>query len=609
MKSDEPSGGVVDLRMLRRLWKYVVPHRGLVYTGLLLLLCTSAARLATTLFVKIAIDENITPRRMDGFALLMAAFTAVSVVEFYLRRWHMYVVEKAGQNALFDLRVALFGHMQRLSMRFYDRSKTGTLVGRVTTDVEALNELFSSGVVTILGDVVFLGATLAILFATNWKLTLVSLIVVPLLLGVTSFVSVRVRRAYETLRAKLSQMNGFLHEHTNGMPLVQLFRREALARSEFEPINRGVRDSQLDAVFWESTLSAAVEMLGSFTTALILWYGGAIVADSLGAGALGGGLTLGALFLFVDYMQKFFRPLSDLSQKYTVMQSAMTASRKIFQLMDEDDVVPEPEHPAVLGPTRGEIEFRNVTFGYGRGERALSDVSFALAPGERVAIVGDTGAGKTTVLKLLTRLYQLGPEPENGAILVDGVDIRDYPLRELRRRLSIVPQEVFLFEGTILDNIRLGHPEVSEERAARTADRLHLDQLARRFPDGYRQRVSERGKNLSAGEKQLVSFARVLATDPEILVLDEATSNVDSESEHLLQEAVSELTRGRTSLVIAHRLSTVRDTDRILVLQRGRLVEVGSHDELLRRRGVYWRLYQIQYRDQEVPAQGAAEGA
>ncbi len=602
-----PSDGssAFDRRILRRLWDYIAPHRRLVYLGLALLIVTSASRLATTLFVKIAIDDHITPSDMDGFGVLMGIFVAITIAEFFLRRWQMYTVDKAGQNALLDLRRALFRHMQRLSMRFYDRNKTGTLVGRVTTDVEAVDELFSSGVVTILGDFVFLAATLAILFATNWQLTLIGLVIVPALLWVTSRVRNRVRSAYEILRRELSRMNGFLHEHTNGMPLVQLFRREAIARGEFGAVNVGVRDSQLDAVLWESTLSAAVEMLGSFTTALILWYGGGIVAESMGAPEVPGGLTLGALFLFVDYMQKFFRPLSDLSQKYTVLQNAMTASRKIFDLMDEGDVVPEPERPAPLGPTRGEIEFRDVTFAYDEGEPALRGVSFALAPGERVAIVGDTGAGKTTVFKLLTRLYH--DEDADGAILVDGVDIRDYPLAELRRRVGIVPQDVFLFEGTILENIRLGHPEVDEERAARTADRLHLSELARRFPDGYRERVQERGKNLSAGEKQLVSFARVLATDPEILVLDEATSNVDSKTEHLLQEAVAEMTKGRTSLVIAHRLSTVRDVDRILVLQKGRLVEAGTHDELIEKGGVYRGLYRLQYGEESSTRD--AEGA
>lgn len=584
-----------DRRVASRLWSFMRPHRRLIGTGLTLLLITSACRLLAPYLVKVAIDDHITPRKLEGFSDLMVIFVSVLLAELFLRRWQMYTVDKAGQNALLDLRLALFGHMQKLSMRFFDRNKTGVLVGRVTTDIEALQELFSSGVVTILGDAVFLVATLGILFWQNWELTLVSLVIVPFLLITTTMVRRRVRSAYETMRSQISKMNGFLHENVTGMSLVQIFRREDLARSEFEPINDSVQSSQLKAMTLESILSAVVELLGSLTTALILWYGGGIVIETLGGRSatseFGSGLTLGALFLFVDYMQKFFRPLSDLSQKYTVLQNALTAGDRVFSLMDEDDLVPEPTGAAQLPPTRGEIEFKDVTFRYDEGEPALKEISWALKQGESLAIVGDTGAGKTTVLKLLTRLYHL----EKGGILLDGLDIREYPSRELRRRVGVVPQDVFLFNGTILENIRLGHPEISKERARATADRLHLDQLFNRFPLGYDQIVTERGKNLSSGEKQLISFARVLATEPEILVLDEATSNVDPHSEALLQEAVGALMEGRTSVIIAHRLSTVQNVDRILVLRRGRLEEHGTHEELMEREdGIYRRLYDLQ---------------
>ena len=579
-----------DARLMRRLWGFIRPHQRLIWISLALLLFTSACRLALPYLVKLGIDDHITPGRMEGFGVLIGIFAAVAAAEVAGKAYQTWTVDKAGQNALLDLRLAVFRHLQRLSASFYDRTPIGRLVGRVTTDVEALQEMFSSGVVTILGDLVFLVATVVILFAMSWQLTLVTLLVVPVLLVITLWIRIRVRGAYAALIARRSRLNAFLHEHVVGMPLVQMFVREDLTRDGFAEINGGMRDAQLETVRWESFLSAITEMLGSFTLALILWYGGRLIT-----GEPASGMTLGALFAFIDYMQKFFVPLNELSLKYTVMQNAMTASDRIFALMDTQERTPEPASPLAAPPTRGAIEFRDVTFGYAPDEPVLKRVSFAVAPGERVAVVGATGAGKTTILKLLTRLYDI----QEGHVLLDGADIREYGLADLRGRVGIVPQDVFLFGGDILGNIRLGHPEITDEEAARAADSLHLDQVVARFPRGYREPVRERGANLSSGERQLIAFARVLAVAPKVLALDEATSNVDTNTEHLLQEAVHKLMEGRTSLIIAHRLSTIRDVDRILVLHKGELVEEGSHDELLARRGVYWRLVQLQYQDQE----------
>lgn len=585
-------GPTVDPQVLRRLWPFLSPHQRWVWIGLSCLLLGLACRLAGPFLVKIAIDDHLNAGEPDGYGWIVSAFLALAVIEALLRRVQQVAVDTGGQSALLDLRLAIFRHLQRLPTRYFDRTPTGKLIGRVTTDVEALNEMFSTGVVTILGDLVFLIATLAILFGLDWQLTLVTLAVVPVLLGITLFIRIRVRSAYVTMRSKLSEMNAYLHEQVSGMPVVQMFNRQDATRAGYGEINHGVRGAQLRTVHWETLLSTFVELLSSFTVALILWYGGGEVAASMGATPSPGerALTLGVLFAFVDYMQKFFQPLNELSLKYTVLQNAMTASRRIFSLLDEDDHLPVPVEPHRPQQVRGEIAFEQVGFGYNEGTPVLEEIDFRVAPGERVALVGATGAGKSTVLKLLTRLYDVSA----GRITLDGVDIRDFDLQALRQRVGMVPQDVFLFEGTILDNIRLGKPEVSEDDAIAAATRLHLDKLVERFPGGWHEPVRERGRNLSAGEKQLISFARVLAAAPEVLVLDEATSNVDSHTEHLLQEAVHEVMQGRTSIAIAHRLSTVRDVDRILVFQRGRVVEQGTHDDLMTAQGAYARLVRLQ---------------
>ncbi len=589
-----------DGRLALRLWEFIRPHQRWIWTGLALLVATSACRLAMPYLLKVAIDEHLAPGDLAGFTSLLAVFAGVALLEVVGKGFQTWVVDRAGQDALLGLRTRLFEHLQRLSSAFYDRTPVGRLVGRVTTDIEALQEMFSSGLVTILGDLLFLVATVVILLSLDVALTGATLLVVPVLLVLTLFIRVRVRGAYATMVARRGRLNAFLHEHVTGMPVVQAFVRERQAAADFARVNGEMRDVQLTSVRWETSLSALTEMLGSFTTALIVWFGGRRV---LGEDALGAGLTIGGLFAFVDYMQRFFGPLNDLSLKYTVMQNAMTASERIFALLDERDVTPEPVAPPAPPPARGAIAFRNVNFSYDGRTPVLHDVSFEVAPGERVAVVGATGSGKTTLLKLLTRLY----DPQGGAIELDGRPLGTYALTELRRRVGIVPQDVFLFGGDVLENVRLGHPEVSDDEALAAARRLGLDAVVGRFPRGFREPVRERGGNLSSGERQLIAFARVLAVAPPVLALDEATSNVDTETEALLQRAVHELTLGRTALVIAHRLSTIRDVDRILVLDRGRVVEEGTHEDLLARRGAYWKLVQLQFR--EAPADDAAAAA
>ncbi len=588
-------GRALDLHLLRRLWPYVRPQRGLILASLALLLATSGAALGMTWVLMLIIEQHVEPSPDRGLGFLLGLFALLAAVEVLGRAIGTWTVDVAGQNALLGLRTAIFRHLQRLSSTFHDRTPTGRLVGRVTTDVEALQEMFSSGVVTVLGDLIFLCATIGILFSIHWQLTLAVMLVVPVLVALTLWMRVRVRAAYAAMIDSRSRLNAFLHEHVIGMPVVQMFTREKRVRSGFSSISGRMRDAQLEGVWWESVLSASTEKLSHLTVALILAFGGSLLTGEEEGDVLLSGMTLGALFAFIDYMRKFFVPLNDLSLKVTVMQSAMTAAERIFRLLDKDEIIPESPAPLRPPATRGVIAFRGVTFGYDPADPVLRDVSFEVAPGERVAIVGATGGGKTTLLKLLTRLYDV----QSGSISLDGIDVRDYSLGDLRSRIGIVPQDVFLFGGDVLHNVRLGHPEISEQEARAAADRLHLDQLVARFPLGYREPVRERGANLSSGERQLVAFARVLAVAPAVLALDEATSQVDSQTEHLLQTALHELTADRTALIIAHRLSTIRNVDRILVIDHGEVVEEGTHEELLRAQGTYRRLHDLQFEPDE----------
>lgn len=601
--SEARKGVVYDARLVRRLWDYVAPHQVWLWISLALLIITSAFGLARPWLLKVAIDEYIAPNEMQGFGWVLGGIAIAVLGELLCRSFQTYSLELVGQNALIDLRKAVFRHLQRLSASFFDRTPIGRLIGRVTTDIESLHEMFASGVVTILGDLLNLAAILVILFWMNWQLTLVTLTVVPPLLVITLWIRMRVRNAYSTMVTKRSTLNAYLHEQSTGMSLVQAFRRERRTREKFDSINGDLCDAQLSSVYWESVLSAVTDMLSSITIALILWYGGGLALEALGventADALTTGVTLGTLVAFLQYMDHFFGPLNDLSLKYTVMQNAMTASDRIFNLMDVDEFIEECDAPVAPPLTQGVIRFKNVTFGYDPEQPVIRDLDFEVAAGERVAFVGATGAGKTTILKLLTRLYDVN----SGSIELDGVDIRQYALDDLRRRVGIVPQDVFLFAGDLLDNIRLGHPEIDLETARRAADELHLDRVTERLPGGYHEPVRERGSNLSTGERQLIAIARVLAVAPRVLALDEATANVDSEMEHLLQEAVARVMQDRTSLIIAHRLSTIRDVDRILVMHKGRLVEEGNHDELIAKGGFYWRLHRLQYSDAALSPQ------
>ncbi len=585
---EEALGKAYDARLIKRLWTYIRPYRNRILVSLLLMLLIAALQLLKPYLVKILIDSHIIPRKMEGLNTLAIVFLLAMAGEFALRYYESVVTGKTGQLVIFDLRTKIFDHILKMPARYFDKTPIGRLITRVTTDVEALDQMFAYGVVTILGDVIKIVAIVVILFIVDFRLSLVTFTIVPFLLASTMYFRLRARDAFRSIRVFFAKMNSLLHENITGMGVVQMFAREKTSRLQFEEINTDLRNAQLKSVFYESGLSALVEFIGSVGLALILWYGGGrIVSEAL---------TFGSLVLFIDLVGRFFEPIFSLSQQYTVMQSAMASSERIFNLLDTGGMIEKPPEPDSLDGATGQIEFRNVQFAYKTDTPVIKGVSFKIAPGEKVAIVGATGGGKTTLIKLLTRLYDV----DGGGILVDGKDIRSLDKRELRKNIGMVLQDVFLFSGDIDYNIRVGNDSISPEMVEEAARKANVDAFIDRFPDRYKERVRERGKNLSGGEKQLISFARVLAYKPKILVLDEATSSVDTNTERLIQQAVHELMEGRTSIVIAHRLSTIKDVNRILVMHKGRIVEEGTHAELVAKQGVYYKLYLLQYKGQEA---------
>lgn len=589
---DEIIGKAYDGRLMYRFVRYVLPYRWVAVAALCLLPLSAAARLAQPWLMKTAIDEYIVAGRMEGLPLVAAGFLALILAEALITFVEVCLLQYLGQKVMFDLRMELFGHVQRLPVSFFDRTPTGSLVTRLTSDVEVLGEMFAAGIITVVGDILFLAGIVGVMLWINLKLSLVTFAVLPVLIWVAFTFRIKMRRAFREVRARLANLNTFLAETIGGMAVVQLFNRQELERREFSRLNAGYRDANLPVITWDASLYALVETLSSVAVGLIVWYGGGEIVS--------GALTFGALVAFIQYIEKFFAPIRDLSAKYSIMQGAMAALERIFNLLDmEKDVSPSPR-PSAEGVS-GEgvspvdtISFHDVWFAYRDEEYVLKGVDLTLRRGEKVALVGETGGGKTTVTRLLSRFYDV----TRGCICFDGTDIRELPLPDLRRRIGVVLQEPYLFTGTIGFNISLGD-EKAARRIKEAARLVGADRFIEALPKGYDEEVRERGVNLSAGERQLISFARAVAFDPEILVLDEATSSVDSESERLIQEGLRALMAGRTSLVVAHRLSTVRDADRIAVIHRGEKAEEGTHRDLLAAGGLYARLYQLQFRGQE----------
>lgn len=605
-------GKVYDTELIKRLWPFMRPYRGWIAFNFAMIPPRALLELMPALVVGAALNyltEGVTttevgwmapfvvPRLGLGpLAWMFGLVFLISVVTLIVDWLRAFSMISLGQRTVRDVRRTLFDHVQRLPMRFFDRYPVGRLVTRLTNDLEHLAEMFSAGVIAMVADVFVMIVILTMLFAIDPRLALAALALVPIL-GIAAVIfRYKVRQAYREVRVKIARLNAHLQETISGMKVVQLFARERRNFEDFRRENASHRDSWLRSIRYDALLFSTVDLATNLTRALIFWYG----AQMVGLGEV----TLGTIYVFSDYMSRFFRPLMDLSAKYSVMQSSMASAERVFQLLDEprepegkaEAPSPSPAAATEAEPGGSEVEFDGVTFAYG-SETVLRDVSFRVAAGERVAIVGHTGSGKTTTLKLLARLYEL----QEGSIRVDGRDIRDIPKPELRRRLAFVLQDVFLFDGDLRYNIVLGR-DVADDVVDEAARATHVDDLIERLPNGWAHKVSERGVNFSTGQRQLLSFARALAREPQLLLLDEATSSVDTETEALIQDALHHLMAGKTSIVVAHRLSTIKDVDRIYVFHHGAICEHGSHDELLDRRGVYWRLYQLQYAQQETAA-------
>ncbi len=588
---------------MRRLLRYVRPYRWRVAGAVAVLIAGSSLELVGPWLTKIAIDNAIPAGDATLLGWLAVAFVVSLALAFALSYAQTLLTTWLGQRIMYDLRRETFGHLQRLGLSFFDRNPVGRLMTRVTNDVETLNEFFSSGIVTVFGDIFTLVFIVGAMFALDWRLALVTLAVMPLVVGAAFFFRGRIRDAARDIRIRLARINAFLQERITGIGILQLFGREAHTADRFREINRDHLDAHLRSITYYALFFPVIEVLTAVALALIIVYGG--------TGILRDTVSVGVVAAFLQYARRFFRPIQDLSEKYNMLQGAMASSERIFGLLDTEPDIRDPEDPEHLpADAPGRIEFQNVWFAYpapavddGRFPPAaqrpadprtpwvLEDVSFTIEPGERVAVVGHTGAGKTTLINLLMRFY----EPQRGRILIDGVPIDRLPLAELRARIGLVLQDVFLFSRDVAYNIRLGREDITDERVRWAAEQVGADRVIDRLPRGLEEPLGERGASLSVGERQLLSFARALAFDPRILVLDEATSSVDSELETRIEEALETLMRGRTSLVIAHRLSTVQNADRILVMHHGELRETGTHEELLRRGGLYARLYELQF--------------
>ena len=587
-EEEDELGKVYDRVLMKRLIAYLKPYRlEVVFIGFLMignLLC----EVLMPYLMKYGIDEYIRPGNLQGLTTIAMYYTFALAARFIFTYFQEYRIQMVGQKAMYDMRMSLFSHLQRLDVRFHDRNPVGRLMTRVMGDVQVLNELFTSGVITVFENLLYIFGYMIVMLLLNWKLALVTFAVLPIIFAATIIYQIYSRRAFRDQRRYAAQINAFLNENIVGMTTMQLFTQEPRSMLQFDARNQRYLGANLRSIFYYSLYTPMIEVCGSLALAVIIWQGGGQILQDV--------MTFGTLVAFIQYSQRFFWPIRELSEKYTIFQNAMASSERIFDLMDTEPTIVSPTPARKLEALKGEIEFSNVWFAYNAEDYVLRDVSFKVNAGEKIALVGQTGSGKTSIINLLCRFYEVN----KGQILIDGTDLRELELEDLRRAINIVQQNIFLFSGTIEKNITLDNPRISRENTIAAAREVHLDRYVQRMRDGYATEVREGGAGLSVGQKQLVAFARALVSNPDILILDEATSSVDTETEFLIQDALNRLMANRTSIVIAHRLSTIQNADKIIVMHRGEIREMGTHNELLQQQGIYYRLYQLQYKGQEV---------